>query len=114
MLWLLAFVRFVKSWRVARRLLLEGRVVDWRARSGMVLVSKIACIEVGEDVERTMVLRDRLLIWYRERPAPWVGTEGSPGSVTGSRWRVVTPGSRIKSLCDPGMPWPSSRTVRVL
>ena len=102
----------VKRCRVARRLLFEGRVVDWRVRSGIVLVSKVACIEVGEDVERTLVSTEWVLIWYRERPAPWV--EGSPGSVTGFRWRVVTPGSRIKSLCDFGMPWPSSMTVRVL
>lgn len=102
----------VKRWRVARRLLCEGRVVDWRARSGRTLVSKVACMEVGEDVERTLVSREWPLIWYRERPAPW--TTGSPGSVTGFRCRVVTPGCRIKSLCDFGMPWPSSMTVSVL
>jgi hypothetical protein len=102
----------VKRSRVERRLLFEGRVVDWRVRSGRTLVSKVACIEVGEEVERTLVFRERPLIWYRERPAPW--TTGSPGSVTGFRWRVVTPGWRIKSLCDFGMPCPSSMTVRVL
>ena len=45
----------VKRSRVARRLLFEGRVDDWRVRSGRVLVSNVACIEVGEDVERTLV-----------------------------------------------------------
>ena len=69
----------VKCSSVALRLLFEGRVVDWRVRSGMVLVSKMARIEVGEDVERTLVSKEKLFIWYRERPAPWVGSEGSPG-----------------------------------
>ncbi len=77
-------------------MLFEGRVDDWRARSGRILVSKAACMEVGEDAERTLVCRELFLIWYRERPAPWVA--GSSGVVTGSRWRVVTPGCRIKSL----------------
>jgi hypothetical protein len=58
-------------------LLLEGRVVDWRARSGRRSVSKVACMEVGEDAERTLVCRERFWIWYRERPAPWVA--GSSG-----------------------------------
>ena len=80
----------VKRSRVARRLLFEGRVVDWRVRSGRILVSKVACIEVGEDVEMTLVSREWPLIWYRERPAPW--TTGSSGCVTGFRWREVTPG----------------------
>ena len=53
----------VKRLRVERRLLFEGRVVDWRARSGRILVSKVACIEVGEDVESTLVCREWTLIW---------------------------------------------------
>ena len=56
-------VAAVKRSRVARRLLFEGRVVDWRVRSGRIVVSKVACIEVGEDVERTLVTREWPLIW---------------------------------------------------
>ena len=52
----------VKRSRVERRLLFEGRVVDWRVRSGRILVSKVACIEVGEDVESTLVSREWTLI----------------------------------------------------
>ncbi len=40
-------------WRVAGRLLFEGREPDWRARSGRVWVSKVVFIAVGEAVERT-------------------------------------------------------------
>ena len=104
----------VKYSSVALRLVFEGRVVAWRERSGMALVSKVACMAVGEEVERTLVSSERFLIWYRERPAPWGAKVGSSGSVTGFRWRVVTPGSKIKSRCDCGMPWPSSMTVMVL
>ena len=43
----------------------RGRVDDWRVRSGRVLVSNVACIEVGEDVERTLVCMEWFLIWYR-------------------------------------------------
>jgi hypothetical protein len=32
---------------------LEGRELDWRARSGRVRVSKVALIAVGEEVEVT-------------------------------------------------------------
>ena len=53
----------VKRSRVERRLLLEWRVVDWRERSGIALVSKMACIEVGEDARRTRVATERFLIW---------------------------------------------------
>ena len=49
--------------RVALRFVLEVRVVDWRVRSGRVVVSKVACTEVGADVERTLVFRDLALIW---------------------------------------------------
>ena len=56
---------------VALRLVFEGRVVAWRERSRMALVSKVACIAVGEEAERTLVSRESFLIWYRERPAPW-------------------------------------------
>ena len=47
-------VASAKLWRVARRLVLEGRVADWRARSGRVLVSKVACMAVGFEAERTL------------------------------------------------------------
>ena len=52
-----------KSRRVALRFVLEGRVADWRARSGRALVSKVACIEVGFEAERIFVVRDLAFIW---------------------------------------------------
>jgi len=52
-----------KFWRVARRLLFEGRDPDWRARSGKVWVSKVAFIAVGEVVERTSAETAAFLMW---------------------------------------------------
>jgi hypothetical protein len=51
-----------KAWRVALRFVLEGRVADWRVRSGRACVSKMACMDVGFEAERTLVLRDLVLI----------------------------------------------------
>ena len=56
-------VVWVKCSRVALRFVLEVRVVDWRVRSGRVMVSKVACMEVGADAERTLVFRDLALMW---------------------------------------------------
>ena len=55
-------VAAVKRSRVARRLLFEGLVADWRVRSGRISVSKVAFMEVGEDVDRTVVCREWFLI----------------------------------------------------
>ena len=56
-------VAWVNFRRVALRLVLEGRVVDWRARSGRVEVSKVVCMDVGFEAERTLVARDLVLMW---------------------------------------------------
>ena len=61
LLWRL--VAWVNFRRVALRLVLEGRVVDWRARSGRVEVSKVVCMDVGFEAERTLVARDLVLRW---------------------------------------------------
>lgn len=55
-------VESAKLWRVALRLVFEGRVVDWRVRSGRVLVSKVVCMDVGFEAERTLVSRDLVLM----------------------------------------------------
>ena len=49
--------------RVALRCVFEGRVSDWRARSGRLLVSKVARMAVGFDGERTAVVIDLAFIW---------------------------------------------------
>ncbi len=97
-----------KAARVAGRLDLDGREPDCKLLSGKVLVSKTTCREVGERAERTSAESAAALMWCRERPAPW--GEPSPSAMDW-RWRVVTPGSKTRSLWVSGIPFPSSITV---
>ena len=88
----------------------ECRELDWRLRSGRNSVSKTTRSEVGEEAEQTSAETAAFLMWCKERPPPWAAPAAP--SRTGRRWRVVTPGSKIRRLWVSGMPQPSSITVR--
>jgi hypothetical protein len=52
-----------KVWRVARRLVRDGREADCMDRSGRVWVSKVTFIAVGEEEEGTSALKAVFLMW---------------------------------------------------
>lgn len=52
-----------KASAVARRLVLEGRVRDWRVRSGRRRVSKVARTEVGDEARTTSAERAAWRTW---------------------------------------------------